>query len=73
MSKGSPRIVIRLPEETVERINEIVIRLNRSTTRATYTVSSWIRKCVLAEVAHLDRGEGQKRIEVVEFKLEEIE
>lgn len=73
MSEGSPRIVIRLPEETLDRIRDIIARLNRSTTRKPYTVSSWIRKAIMAEVAHLDRSEGTKKIDVVTVRLEEIE
>lgn len=73
MSQGSPRIILRLPVETVERIEALIERANLRTTVEPYTVSSWIRKAIMEKVAHLDRTEGTKAIAVVNSRLEEVE
>lgn len=73
MNAGSPKIVVRLPAETIDRIKEIVDRLNRSPVKEPYTVSSWCRKAILAEIHHLDRSDRLRKIDVVSVRLEEIE
>jgi len=73
MNAGSPKIVVRFPEDVIEEIQELVDRLNEHPNREPYTVSSWIRKCVMYELAHLKRGKPTKKIDVVNVKLEVIE
>jgi len=73
MNAGSPKIVVRFPEEVMDEIAAVVAKLNLHPTRAPYTLSSWVRKCVMYELAHLNRGEATKRVEIVDVKLEVIE
>lgn len=47
MSKGSPRIIFRLPAEVVEWIEECVKKSEEYTVHESYTVSSWVRAAIM--------------------------
>jgi hypothetical protein len=59
-SKGSPKVVIRLVDPLLPRILETIARLNKTTKKEPYTVTSWIVHCIRGELAHLDSAKMQK-------------
>lgn len=80
MSKGSPRIIFRLPAEVVEWIEECVRKSEEYTVHESYTVSSWVRAAIMERFAKYqrareaaDRKRAAKRAAQVNVKLAEVE
>lgn len=60
MSEGNSIIKFRVEPHIEERINRAIESANRSTREEPYTISSWMRKCVMDRLNHLERGRGQR-------------
>lgn len=56
MSKGNPRVTLRLDRPLLEQVEEAVGKANKTRKAEPYDVSSWIRACILEKLAHLRRS-----------------
>jgi hypothetical protein len=54
--RGSKIVPVRIPDETLARIEVIVARSVLHSGKEPYTVSSWIKKCIAEELRHLEAG-----------------
>lgn len=61
MSKGSPVIRARVERDLYAQIQEAIRRANATTAEEPYSESSWVRKCILDRLAHLERAGRQRR------------
>ena len=61
MSLGSPKIVVRVPQELLDIIEDCVAGHNLHTRGKEIGVSEWIRAAICEKVAKTRRG--QKRVE----------
>ena len=59
MSKGSPRIILRIPQEVVDQIEYCITTANCSRRGEPYDVSSWIRAAIVEKIAHVKRSRKQ--------------
>jgi len=75
MSKGSHKVVIRLPEELLELMSDAIIRANGSRRSEPYTLSSWIRAAVCEKLNHGRRSmrEIEERVQVTTDELNKLE
>ena len=60
MAKGSPLVALRFEPELLEKIKSHVDRVNATRAAEPYTLSSWIRHCVLSELSHQQRALDQR-------------
>jgi hypothetical protein len=59
MSKGSPKIILRIPEELIDQIKDCVESANATRKDEPYDVSSWIRAAIAEKIAHTMRSRKQ--------------
>jgi len=64
MSKGSPKVVVRLPGDLASQIAKAVKSANGSYGIDRYTVGSWIRKAICEKLNHLNRSHRKFMAEV---------
>ena len=60
MSKGSKIVPVRLPERLYRGIIEAMEAANRSRFEEPYVLSTYVRKCLLDKLAHLERSRKLK-------------
>jgi hypothetical protein len=63
MSKGSKKVVIRLPDGLDDLVKGIVLTTNAVKGAKKYTLSSWIRKAICEKLNHLKRSKRSKGVE----------
>ena len=75
MSKGSTKVVIRLPDELLELVWDTAVRSNGSRKQEPYTLSSWIRSAICEKLNHGRRsmGEIEARVKVTTDGLNKLE
>lgn len=56
MSKGSPYVPIRIPQELLERIKAQISMTNRFTRDEEYTLSEWLRKAAEEKLRKMVRS-----------------
>jgi len=59
MGKGSPQLILRIPEEMLEEIKEVVDASLYRRKGEPLTVSSWIRIAIAEKLAHRKRSSGK--------------
>ncbi len=62
MSKGSPLIAIRLPGDSLEKLDQLIADNNACKLGELWTRSSWIRDCVVDKVFHQWRGRFRRGV-----------
>ena len=59
MSKGSPIITVRLPQQTIDRVNNEIARINARRMDSPYTLRTFIVAAVFDKLAHIDRSRSK--------------
>lgn len=65
-SRGSPRVTIRLEPLLLHEIKLAMESANHSRREAPYTISDWIKACVIDRLKHLERAKKCRRKEAAE-------
>lgn len=63
MSQGSTVVPVRFPDELLAKLGEAIWRINLNRREEPYTPSSFIRRCVTVELAHLERARKKGSVE----------
>jgi metal-responsive CopG/Arc/MetJ family transcriptional regulator len=56
LSKGSPKVYVRFPADLLKRVDATCERLVHSSRAAPPDRSEFIRRCVVRELAHMERS-----------------
>lgn len=60
MSRGSKIVPVRLPEKLYHAIVEAMESANRTRFEEPYVVSTYVRKCLVEKLEHLERSKKKK-------------
>lgn len=60
MSKGNPKILVRVPTELLTEIAMVIESANIGRKEEPYTLSSWVRHCIDAKLRHLRRSKTKR-------------
>lgn len=56
MSRGSPRVTVRLKPLLLEEIRKAMESANYNRQESPYTISDWIVACIIDRLKHLERA-----------------
>lgn len=70
MSKGSPRITLRLPEPLYSRVLATIERNNLHVKGEPWTMVSWIVDCCRDKIAHQDAARMQRERQKLQRRLQ---
>jgi len=61
MSKGTPFVSVRVPDDLLQQIEQEIARTNQNTRNAPFTRSSWILVAIREKLAHAKRSRQKKK------------
>lgn len=60
MNKGTKKYAVRIPDDMLDEIMDVISSANKTRKGEPYTLSSWLRDAVLYKLAALERGRGSQ-------------
>jgi len=64
MSKGNPKIIVRIPPELIDLMDLAIASRNLMTRDEIWTRSDWLRKAILEKLKHIKRSRAKRKAKI---------